>query len=64
MAGCIAVFERGVVPFTTKTRNTQNAGAVAALVIQTGDTWPYAMTDKSNKGGDLVRGRMIVTVIV
>lgn len=41
--------ERGVCTFAQKVLRAQAAGAVAAIIIQTMDVWPYTMTDSKGE---------------
>lgn len=45
MDGAIVIFKRGKVTFRDKALNAQRAGALAVIVCQTFDTWPFVMTD-------------------
>ena len=74
-AGAIVVVKRGKVSFANKAIVAQQSGAVACVVINTTDIWPFAMTDSTNElehdtltipilmisqsDGDLVEGRTI-----
>ncbi|KAF0743248.1 hypothetical protein AaE_008561 [Aphanomyces astaci] len=49
----IVLLERGVCTFASKIQRAQAAGAVAVVVVQTADVWPYAMTDSSGEGTSL-----------
>ncbi|RHY90496.1 hypothetical protein DYB37_009492 [Aphanomyces astaci] len=49
----IVLLERGVCTFARKIQRAQAAGAVAVVVVQTADVWPYAMTDSSGEGTSL-----------
>ena len=48
-AGAVVVLKRGVVSFAAKARVAQEAGAIALLVAQTCDVWPYTMMDKAGE---------------
>jgi len=50
MRGAVVFVSRGKVDFATKARRAQAAGAVALLVGQTADVWPYTMTDSKTNG--------------
>lgn len=41
----IVLVERGRCPFAVKAARCTAAGAVAVIVVQTADTFPYTMTD-------------------
>ncbi|KAF1315116.1 Zinc finger family protein, partial [Globisporangium splendens] len=41
--------ERGVCTFAQKVLHAQAAGAVAVIIIQTVDVWPYTMTDSKGE---------------
>jgi hypothetical protein len=45
--------QRGVCTFAQKILRAQEAGAVAVIIIQTVDIWPYTMTDSSGEGSKL-----------
>lgn len=47
------LLQRGKVTYVAKCRNAQQAGALAAIVSQTDDTWPYVMGDEAKQGGDI-----------
>lgn len=49
--GSIVVLKRGKVTFLDKLRQAQAAGAVAAIVCQAHDTWPFVMTDNDPAAG-------------
>lgn len=49
----IVVLERGGVTFAKKASRAQAAGAVAVIIVQTLDVWPYTMTDSTDEGKDL-----------
>ena len=51
--GRVAVLQRGRITFVDKCRAVQRAGALAAVVLQTDETWPYKMTDATRSGGDI-----------
>lgn len=48
-----AFMVRGKVSFVDKSRNVMKAGARAAVIVQTGDEWPFMMKDTANTGGDI-----------
>jgi hypothetical protein len=50
MAGKMVLVERGQVNFVTKVRRAETSGAVAVIVVQTVDVWPYVMTDSTGEG--------------
>lgn len=45
ISGSIVMLKRGKVTFLDKAKRAQAAGAVAVIVSQTYDTWPFVMTD-------------------
>lgn len=47
--GAIALLNRGAVTFPTKTYRAQKAGAAVAVVIQTGDVFPFVMEDTAGE---------------
>ena len=47
--GAIVVLKRGKVSFATKAMTAQQSGAVACVVINTTDIWPFAMTDSTHE---------------
>ncbi|KAG1693587.1 hypothetical protein DVH05_023352 [Phytophthora capsici] len=49
----IVVMERGGCTFARKVLRAQAAGAVAVIVIQTVDVWPYVMTDSTDESKDI-----------
>lgn len=48
-AGKIVVLKRGKVSFFAKARAAQCSGALACVVINTADMWPFVMTDTANE---------------
>ena len=50
MKGAIVVVQRGKVGFAVKARRAQAAGALAVIVGQTANVWPYTMTDSKTNG--------------
>ena len=50
MDGAVVLLQRGKVGFADKARRAQAAGAVAVIVGQTADVWPYTMTDSKTNG--------------
>jgi hypothetical protein len=48
-AGAIVLLERGKVSFAVKAKAAQESGAVALIVINTTDMWPFVMTDSTNE---------------
>jgi len=48
-ARAIVVLKRGKVSFVAKARAAQCSGALACVVINTMDTWPFVMTDTANE---------------
>lgn len=53
LGGCIAVLRRGKVSFVNKALRAQEAGALAVIVMQTYDIWPFVMTDSAGEAGEL-----------
>uniref|UniRef100_K3X027 RING-type E3 ubiquitin transferase n=1 Tax=Globisporangium ultimum (strain ATCC 200006 / CBS 805.95 / DAOM BR144) TaxID=431595 RepID=K3X027_GLOUD len=53
MNGKVVVMERGVCTFAQKVLRAQAAGAVAAIIIQTMDVWPYTMTDSKGESATI-----------
>ena len=49
----IVVMDRGVVSFANKIQRAEAAGAVAVIICQNCDVWPYTMTDSKNEAKDL-----------
>lgn len=49
--GSIVIIKRGKVTFLEKAKRAQAAGAVAIIVTQTFDTWPFVMTDYDASAG-------------
>ena len=56
LAGAVALMERGVATFAAKARAARAAGALALVVAQTADVWPYAMTDSRGELAAAARG--------
>ena len=53
LKGRAALLSRGRIPFVDKCRAVQRCGALLALVQQTGDEWPFVMTDQAKAGKDI-----------
>ncbi|OQR96603.1 hypothetical protein ACHHYP_14628 [Achlya hypogyna] len=53
VADKIVLMERGVCTFAAKVLRAQAAGAVAVIVVQTADVWPYTMTDSKGEGATM-----------
>jgi hypothetical protein len=51
--GKVVIMRRGISPFTTKARIAQQNSAIALIVYQTDEQWPYVMSDKANVGKDI-----------
>ncbi|DAZ93419.1 TPA: hypothetical protein N0F65_000070 [Lagenidium giganteum] len=51
--GSIVVLDRGAVTFAQKVIRAQKAGAVAVIIIQNVDVWPYTMTDSKGESAGL-----------
>lgn len=50
------IIDRGACTFASKALRAQAAGAVAAVIVQTQDVWPYVMEDRKGEakaGGGL-----------
>jgi hypothetical protein len=47
--GKVAVVERGLCTFAQKYARVQQAGAIAVLVVNTNEVWPYTMKDSTNE---------------
>ena len=50
MEGAVVYVKRGKVSFVEKARRAQKAGAVAVVVSQHVDVWPYTMVDSKTNG--------------
>ncbi len=60
--GCLVVMWRGGCSFVEKVRHAQQAGAAAAVVVQTeGKKWPFSMSDTASAGGDLELPSLMVS---
>lgn len=53
LQGKMVIMARGGCSFVEKVRRAQEAGAAAAIVVQTGTTWPFSMSDSKAQGGDI-----------
>jgi len=53
LRGALVVMRRGGCSFVDKVRRAQAAGAAACVVVQTGDVWPFSMSDTTGAGADL-----------
>jgi hypothetical protein len=42
--------QRGGITFAQKILRAQEAGALAVIIVQTFDVWPYTMTDSTGEG--------------
>jgi len=51
--GSVLLMKRGDITFAKKAELAQSVGAVAVVVIQTGNGWPYTMTDQNKQSKDL-----------
>eukprot|EP00597_Dinobryon_sp_UTEXLB2267_P002796 CAMPEP_0170076266 /NCGR_PEP_ID=MMETSP0019_2-20121128/13264_1 /TAXON_ID=98059 /ORGANISM="Dinobryon sp., Strain UTEXLB2267" /LENGTH=243 /DNA_ID=CAMNT_0010287785 /DNA_START=276 /DNA_END=1007 /DNA_ORIENTATION=+ len=47
--GCIVILHRGIVSFAAKALRAIKAGAIALIVVQTLDIWPFMMSDSSGE---------------
>ncbi len=47
VCGSIVLFKRGKVPFIDKALKAVASGAIAVLICQSFDTWPFAITDST-----------------
>ena len=62
LKGSIAVLWRGTCSFVDKVRRAQQAGCVAAVVVQgDGQKWPFTMSDTAGKGVDLLLPSLMVS---
>lgn len=60
-AGSIVLLKRGKVSFAVKAKVAQESGAVALIVINTADMWPFVMTDSTN---ELAGGTLRIPVVM
>lgn len=58
--GAVALMERGSCSFVAKALRAQAANAVAVVVVQTFDVWPFTMRDKAGEAA----GRLGVPVVM
>ncbi|OQS04405.1 hypothetical protein THRCLA_03353 [Thraustotheca clavata] len=49
----IVIMERGNCTFASKALRAQESGAIAVIIVQTADVWPYTMTDSTGEGNAL-----------
>uniref|UniRef100_A0A7S4BD77 RING-type domain-containing protein n=1 Tax=Chrysotila carterae TaxID=13221 RepID=A0A7S4BD77_CHRCT len=59
--GKVVLMQRGGCSFVDKVRRAQSAGAAAAVVIQTGDVWPFSMSDTQMQGTDVTLPSMMLS---
>ena len=60
-AGNILFLKRGKVPFSVKAKNAQSAGALAVVVMQTFDMWPFVMTDSSSDSASITIPTLMIS---
>jgi hypothetical protein len=53
MRGSVVVVKRGKCSFALKALRAEKAGAIAVLVMNTMNVWPFTMGDSKNEGGDI-----------
>ena len=51
LAGKIVVMGRGKATFASKSLRAQSAGAIAVVIVQNCQVWPYTMTDGKGEAG-------------
>ena len=62
LKGSIVMLWRGTCSFVDKVRRAQQAGCVAAIVVQgEGQKWPFTMSDTAGKGVDLELPSLMVS---
>jgi hypothetical protein len=59
--GRLVVSWRGGCSFVDKVRRVQAAGALACIVVQTGNVWPFSMSDTTMAGGDVVLPSLMIS---
>ncbi|GLD92577.1 hypothetical protein PINS_up001136 [Pythium insidiosum] len=52
LSGKIVIMRRGACTFAQKVLRAQAAGALAVLIVQTFDVWPYTMTDSKGESAE------------
>ena len=60
-AGNILLLKRGKVPFSIKAKNAEQTGALAVIVMQTFDMWPFVMTDSSSENASITIPTLMIS---